>query len=109
MLSRSVLGLSLIMLSCATMESPSSVSSEHAPKNYNHGKTSTVVYNPNGLSEIVRMRREDAFKKMFEFCGSKNYEIVSERKIDPKDARDPENSVATVAADELSRIEFKCL
>lgn len=92
--------------SCATMD-PATVSSENAPKDFNKNKTQAVMYNSQGIDEVVRLRREDAFKKMRETCGSNNYEILSQKAMDADDAP-PSDSLATVAAAEITRIEFVC-
>ena len=90
---------------CATIvgdNDPAEVSPEGSTK----GKTGTVVYNPDGLKEIVDMRRKDALEKIVAFCGGRTYTIDSEKDVDAKDSND--SSIATAAASRVHELKFTC-
>lgn len=95
----------VILSSCSivlTDNDPSYLS----PQKISEAKTGKVAYNPNGLHEIVRARRNDALRKITEICGSNKYEITEEKTIDAKSA---DNSIALFGASEIQVISFKCL
>ena len=72
------------------------------------GKSGTVAYNPNGVRELVLMRRDDAIAKLKTFCGGGSYQIKSESTKPAADTIDQDGSVATAGADEILTIQFVC-
>jgi hypothetical protein len=96
--------IALAFSSCATLES-GSTPAENAPKGYNANKTSSVTYNSEGIEDLVAARRNNAFKKMKEFCGGDQYEIIKETK-EPYSEKN--ESLGNMFAAEVTRIEFRC-
>ncbi|MGE0171844.1 MAG: hypothetical protein AB7T49_03630 [Oligoflexales bacterium] len=69
--------LAMICVSCtATMVSPSTVDSAYAPVN-SGTKTGIVKYLNQGADSVIKARREDAYKQMFDNCSGK-YKIDAE-------------------------------
>ena len=101
------IGITLVLLfmssACSTTVSPVD-SGPYAPaRSENKG---VVAYNPNGFGDIVSMRRKDAIKRIFEICGSNNYQIVKEEVGPPKE--NMSESISTFAAPELKYLHFEC-
>jgi hypothetical protein len=72
------------------------------------GTSGTVAYNPNGVREIVLMRRDDAIQKIKTFCGGGPYRIDAEATRPASESIDQDGSVATAGADEIRTIKFTC-
>ena len=90
--------------SCATVVSdqlPAKVS----PSGHNRGEVGKVAYNHNGLSEIVRLRKQEAFEKIVEICGSNEYEVISET---VEKTADHFSGVALFGTNTAMVIEFRC-
>ena len=93
---------------CASMVSGPDAS-PYAPAlaDSNKPREGIVTYNPNGLKELVDLRRKDALKKMYEACGESNrYKIESETRRKPKES---DSSLANAGADEVLELKFRCL
>ena len=97
--------LSFITTSCATYTGDTSPG-PYGPKASSKGTYGSVAYNPDGLREIVDMRREDAYKKIFTFCGSNDYTIVKDTVTSAKTAT--VESIATIGAKNLRELQFEC-
>lgn len=110
-MSRNVIVLivtSLALVSCATMVSEHPSNGPYGPEGVSKGSSGAVAYNPNGLPELVDMRRKDAFRKIYEFCGSRDYKVVKEETVETKDAGVSNGRLATIGAPEVRRIDFQC-
>ena len=92
---------------CATLVGDDTAPDKYAPEGAKP-RSGKVIYNPNGLKEIVDWRREDAFKKMVEFCGSRKYTIAREHDVSSDETAADDGSLATAGAQEVHMIEFDC-
>ncbi len=101
--------LTIAVSGCATMKNPDD-NGPYGPKTDDEtkGRSGVVVYNPGGLKEIVDIRRKDAFKKIYEFCGrSRDYKIIKEEDVETK-VSEGSNSLATIGATRVKEIHFSC-
>ena len=80
-----------------------------APAGSRVGRSSTVVYNPDGAKELVTMRREDALKKIVDFCGSNKYRIDREETKEARESGGAYSGLATAGASRLRHVTFTCL
>ncbi len=97
-------GLAAMCFSCSTVMTPDGGSS-YAPKGSQ--KQGTVAYNPDGFTEIVQIRRNDALKSIYAMCGNSNeYEILKEETRDKKSEEG--GTVATMGASRLRLITYQC-
>jgi hypothetical protein len=72
--------LFLFLVSCGSVMVTEPTTSQYAPKNYK-GK-GMIKYLNNGADSIIKERREDAFKNMYEKCNGK-YSILNESDVPP--------------------------
>ena len=84
-------------------------SAANAPAGSRTGKSSTVVYNPDGAKELVDMRREDAFKKIVAWCGTNKYRVDAEDTMPASETEQSDGSLATTGASRLRHVRFTCL
>ena len=94
----------LFLISCATTVSKKPAT-RYAPKETK--KTGVVAYNPSGLKDIVDLRKQDAYKKIYTLCGSSNeYTITLEetKKLENFDSE----SIATLGASKLTYLYYQC-
>lgn len=91
---------------CATLitDEPSA---DVAPEGSVKGRKGIVLYNPHGLAEFVKERRDAAYRKIVQHCGSRRYKVTGERLVDAKEVKGGE-SLATFGAGELKEIAFVC-
>lgn len=104
----SALTLLALTSACASMVSgPDASPYAPATADKNKVREGVVTYNPNGLKEIVDMRRKDALKKMYEACGDSNhYKIESETL---KQLEEGDSSLANLGANQVMELKFRCL
>lgn len=99
-----ILGLCLIT-SCAILESEDPPA-QYAPSNATKSRSGKVAYNPNGLSEMVKARRDDAYKQIYQFCGSSKYKITKDATVPARNST--ASGISTLGADEIREITFEC-
>jgi hypothetical protein len=94
--------LILIFAGCATAyeQTPPRIDSEGR-------KVGSVAYNPDGLAEIVSMRRKDAIRVITESCAPKSYAITKEEAREPKSGENT-NSLAGFGASKLNYLDYRC-
>ncbi len=94
------------VMGCATLESDSETSA-YGPDAGADNKSGRVSYNPNGLEELVKGRRNSALKKIYKFCGDSNaYKITSEKTVDKASLSG--DSLAIAGANQVQILEFTC-
>lgn len=71
------LAISIILLGCGADLMQKSTTSIYAPKNFR--SLGMVKYLNTGSDMIIESRRENAYMKMFENCGGRNYKVEFER------------------------------
>jgi hypothetical protein len=99
--------MALWLSGCATLAADG-VPGAYSPENQASGKRSGVVaYNPEGITELVNIRKEDAYKQIVNFCGSRRYQIVGEKKV-PVAKSKAASGVALFGAESVVEINFVC-
>ena len=92
---------------CATLAADG-VPGAYRPEDQAQGKRSGVVaYNPEGITELVNIRKEDAYKQIVNFCGSRRYKIVGVHKV-PVAKSKAASGIAAFGADTVQEIHFVC-
>lgn len=97
------LSLAAIVCGCATTVTPEDTGPYAPTKKSGKG---IVAYNPNGLGDLVVMRRKDALKKIYEACGSNHYKIVKEEVAPPR--KDMPETLSTFGAPDLKYLHYEC-
>lgn len=91
---------------CSTLQADQTDGPYGPETNKAKSRVGKVVYNPNGLKELVDIRRENALKKIYTHCGDTNkYAITKEYDTSPNDV---DGGLATAAASSVHVIEFEC-
>ena len=65
-----------------------------------------VTYNPSGLYEIVKARRDNALTQAKKHCDTKNAVLVREKKIENQKYH--ENSIALLGTSVFQLLYFRC-
>ena len=72
-------------------------------------QSGVVAYNPQGLPELVKKRRENALTRISAFCRSDQYKITSEKTVKPEETQTSSGlELSLVAASEVKEIRFTC-
>jgi len=94
--------LSILTSGCSHRVTPSS---RYGPLEQNG--QGVVAYNPDGLSDLVRIRRDNALKQAYRHCGnSRHYKILKEETRVPT-ARE-KDSISGFGSTRLTFISYKC-
>ncbi len=111
-MNRSIFALSLLLVSgCATsriIQTTSPSTSPYAPLNESSHKKGTVRYSTDSFWSTTTTNREDAYKKMHDYClGS--YQIVSERNTSATDTYTGiYDGLVYSSEDRFKEIDFEC-
>ena len=97
------LSLTALICGCATTVTPEDTGPYAPAKKSGKG---IVAYNPNGLGELVAMRRKDALKKIYEACGSNRYKITKEEVAPPRE--DMPETLSTFGAPYSKYLHYEC-
>ncbi len=104
-----LLCLFTFMIGCsATMVSTHGNStSKYAPSNEKDHSGGLIKYLNQGGSSVIKSRRDDAYKKMYEYCGG-NYKITSEGPRDEGGSAMPVGNMVVYDNDQYWYIGFEC-
>ncbi len=89
----------------------SAVLSNNGPHNVIAPTTDTeagkgkVAYNPDGLPELVRLRRHDALGKIETICGHAQYKIEKEENVIPETIN---GGISMIGATRVHVLHFSC-
>lgn len=107
--------MTLILMTIVSCQSNRSMTDVVAPKleeiveKDGQNFSGTVVYNPHGIDQLTRARRNSALTRAREVCAPKNYKIIKET-IQKPEERDPlyKGNPSLLTGSSLNFIDFEC-
>ncbi len=101
----SALLLSLGLVGCSSVLSNNGPNNVIEPSPHTEPGTGKVAYNPDGLPQLVTVRRTDAIDKVKIICGNRGYKIEKEEEVTPQTIN---GGISMIGANRAHVIHFSC-